>query len=91
MSSQQWDLVYALWQEIPKLVYAFWTLQPVKGLLFREATIPLTDILVTWNQISLEYGASVKKETLFEPTCAHAWWALRLRLLSVRLSVHDKC
>ncbi len=28
-SSQQWDLVYALWQEIPKLVYAFLTLQPV--------------------------------------------------------------
>ncbi len=29
MSSQQWHLVYALWQEIPKLVYAFFTLQPV--------------------------------------------------------------
>ncbi len=29
MRGQQWDLVYALWQEIPKLVYAFWTLQPV--------------------------------------------------------------
>ena len=29
MSSQQWDLVYALWQEIPKLVYAFLALQPV--------------------------------------------------------------
>ncbi len=29
MRNQQWILVYALWQEIPKLVYAFWTLQPV--------------------------------------------------------------
>ena len=29
MSSQQWDLVYALWQDRPKLVYASWTLQPV--------------------------------------------------------------
>ncbi len=26
---QQWDVVYALWQEIPKLVYPFLTLQPV--------------------------------------------------------------
>ncbi len=23
------NLVYALWQEVPKLLYAFWTLQPV--------------------------------------------------------------
>ncbi len=23
------NLVYTLWQEVPKLVYAFWTLQPV--------------------------------------------------------------
>ena len=29
-NSQQWNLVNALWLEIPKLVYAFWTLQPVE-------------------------------------------------------------
>ncbi len=29
MSSQQKNLVYALWQEVPKLVYAFWTCKPV--------------------------------------------------------------
>ncbi len=29
MSSQQNDLVYPLWQEVPKLVYAFWTCKPV--------------------------------------------------------------
>ena len=41
MSSQQWDLVYALWQEIPKLVYAFWTLQPV---FIAESRFPPTDM-----------------------------------------------
>ena len=30
MSIQQKNLVYALWQEVPKLVYAFWTCKPVK-------------------------------------------------------------
>ncbi len=29
MSSQQKNLVYALWQEVPKLVYTFWTCKPV--------------------------------------------------------------
>ncbi len=29
MSSQQKNLVYALWEEVPKLVYAFWTCKPV--------------------------------------------------------------
>ena len=29
MSSQQKDLVYALGQDVPKLVYAFWTCKPV--------------------------------------------------------------
>ncbi len=29
MSRQQWDLVYALGQEVPKLVYAFWMCKPV--------------------------------------------------------------
>ncbi len=29
MSSQQKKLVYALWQEVPKLVYTFWTCKPV--------------------------------------------------------------
>ncbi len=33
MSSQQWDLVYALGQEVPKLVYAFWTYKPLAHLL----------------------------------------------------------
>ena len=28
-ASNNWNLVYALWQEWPKLVYAFWSLQPV--------------------------------------------------------------
>ena len=28
-NSQQKNLVYALWQEVPKLVYAFWTCKPV--------------------------------------------------------------
>ncbi len=29
MNSQQRNLVYVLWQEVPKLVYAFWTCKPV--------------------------------------------------------------
>ncbi len=29
MSSQQMNLVYTLWQEVPKLAYAFWTCKPV--------------------------------------------------------------
>ncbi len=29
MSSQQKNLVYPLWQEVPKLVYIFWTCKPV--------------------------------------------------------------
>ncbi len=29
ISSQQNNLVYALWQEVPKLVYTFWTYKPV--------------------------------------------------------------
>ncbi len=29
MTSQQMNLVYALWQEVAKLVYAFWTCKPV--------------------------------------------------------------
>ncbi len=29
MGSQQKNLVYALWQEVPKLVYVFWTCKPV--------------------------------------------------------------
>ncbi len=33
MSSQQWYLVYALWQDIPKLVYTFLTLQPVNWII----------------------------------------------------------
>ena len=28
-ASNNWNLVYALWQEVLKLVHAFWTLQPV--------------------------------------------------------------
>ncbi len=31
MSSQQQNVVYALWQEVPKLVYTFWTCKPVLG------------------------------------------------------------
>ncbi len=33
MSSQQKNLVYALWQEVPKLVYAFWICKPVNKVL----------------------------------------------------------
>ena len=33
MSSQQKTLVYALRQEVPKLVYAFWTCKPVNHIL----------------------------------------------------------
>ncbi len=29
VSSQQKNLVYALWQKVPKLVYTFWTCKPV--------------------------------------------------------------
>ncbi len=29
MSGQQWNLVYSLEREVPKLMYAFWTCKPV--------------------------------------------------------------
>ena len=29
MRSQHKNLIYALWQEVPKLLYAFWTCHPV--------------------------------------------------------------
>ncbi len=46
MSSQQKKLVYALWQGVPKLVYAFWTCKPVRW------TGPiLYPKLVTWEGI----------------------------------------
>ncbi len=42
MSSQQKDLVYALGQDVHKLVYAFWTCKPVISVDQVVPEIPLT-------------------------------------------------
>ena len=46
MSSQQKDLVYALGQDVPKLVYAFWTCKPVpQGAFIGKRAIPGTTLI----------------------------------------------
>ncbi len=60
-SQPQCDLVYALWQEIPKLVYAFWTLQPVNRYM---NFLCIADVVIKIIFFSFQNG---------EERCNHEW------------------
>ena len=57
MSSRQKNLVYALWQEVPKLVYAFWTCNPVcRGAVKQMRCAPPIDLGYTQVLGGLKYS-----------------------------------
>ncbi len=64
-ASNNWNLVHGLWQEVPKLVYAFWTLQPV-GLASDwcteywhiACTISMSIFLMTHSSVLLDFDLS---------------------------------
>ncbi len=59
--SQQKNMVYALWQEVPKLVYAFWTCNPVL-LGFTSVCIKhQKQFQVEYSQLYAGYGNSDKR------------------------------
>ncbi len=70
MSSQQRYLVYALWQEEPKLVYTFWTCKPViSSSIISGQNWLLTVVCLIKSADRLERGLDVKNSPfLMVPT-----------------------
>ncbi len=59
MSSQQKNLVYALWREVPKLVHTFWTRKPV-------ILMPLSKVKPFFSQGTVHFCVCILKiRTLF--------------------------
>ena len=65
MSSQQKNLVYALWQEVPKLVYAFWICKPVNKVLKWKI---YNNLVVCRKKVHAFQG----KSTTLTPSCTGA-------------------
>ena len=62
MSSKQKNLVYQLWQKVPKLLYAFWTCKPVVMML-RELDDKLLAVVTCW--ASTFFGSGLTGSTFW--------------------------
>ncbi len=66
MSSQQKNLVYALWQEVPKLVYASYTVSQIGFVSVSPEFIqPLLPAMESWKLFSLKFLDHLYADNLF--------------------------